>query len=144
MRTIINIIKKEFLQFKRDPKMFGIILIAPVIQLVFLGYAANLDVDQVKTVVYDQDRTTTSREFIERFTSSGYFKIEDYVSSYRKLEKDLNDGEVRLALVISQHFEEKITHRKQEKIKEPNTETCSNLKQDYLNQSQQISQCHWL
>jgi ABC-2 type transport system permease protein len=111
MKTIIHCIKKEFLQFKRDPKMFGIILIAPVIQLIFLGYAANLDVEQVKTVIYDQNRTSASRELIERFTSSGYFSIADYVSSYKELEKDLNNGEAVLALVISQNFEEKIMRR---------------------------------
>ncbi len=111
MRTIIHFIKKEFLQFKRDPKMFGIILIAPVIQLIFLGYAANLDVEQVKTIVYDQNRTSTSREFIKGFTSSGYFKIVYYAESYNELEKKLNKGESILALVISHDFEKKIFRR---------------------------------
>ena len=113
MKTIIHFIKKEFLQFKRDPKMFGIILIAPVIQLIFLGYAANLDVDNVKTVVYDMNRTSTSRQLVERFTSSGYFKIVDYVGSYNQLEDDLNKGKAILAIVISQDFEENIMRREQ-------------------------------
>ena len=111
MKTIIHFIKKEFLQFKRDPKMFGIILIAPVIQLIFLGYAANLDVDNVKTVVYDMNRTSTSRQLVERFTSSGYFKIVDYAGSYNQLEDDLNKGKAILAIVISQDFEENIMRR---------------------------------
>ena len=113
MKTIIHFIKKEFLQFKRDPKMFGIILIAPVIQLIFLGYAANLDVDNVKTVVYDMNRTSTSRQLVERFTSSGYFKIVDYAGSYNQLEDDLNKGKAILAIVISQDFEENIMRREQ-------------------------------
>ena len=41
----MNILKiflvKEFLQFIRDPKMFMVVIIAPVIQLIFLGYAAT-------------------------------------------------------------------------------------------------------
>jgi ABC-2 type transport system permease protein len=113
MRTIIYFIKKEFLQFKRDPKMFGVILVAPVIQLIFLGYAANLDVENVKMVVYDRDRTTTSRNFIEEFTSSGYFEIVDYVDSYDDLTDNLNKGKAILALVISHNFEEKIIRREQ-------------------------------
>ena len=76
MKSIIEFIKKEFLQFKRDPRMFALILIAPVIQLTFLGFAANLDVDFVRTIVFDQDKSAESRKFIERFSSSGYFKIE--------------------------------------------------------------------
>ncbi|NWF49894.1 MAG: ABC transporter permease [Ignavibacteriaceae bacterium] len=111
MKTIIHFVIKEVQQFKRDPKMFGIILIAPVIQLIFLGYAANLDVENVKAVVYDQCRTLTSREFIERFTSSGYFEITDYVSSYNELEKKLNNGEAILALVIPRDFEKNISRK---------------------------------
>jgi ABC-2 type transport system permease protein len=53
MNLILNFIKKEFLQFKRDKRMFGVILIAPVLQLIFLGYAATLDVKDVKTAVWD-------------------------------------------------------------------------------------------
>lgn len=111
MKTIIHFIIKEFQQFKRDPKMFGIILVAPVIQLIFLGYAANLDVENIKTVVYDRNKTSTSRAFIEKFTSSGYFEIVEYVSSYIKLEKKLTKGEAILGLVIPQDFEEKIARR---------------------------------
>ena len=55
MKAIIDFVRKEFLQFKRDPKMFGLILIAPVIQLTFLGFAANLDVEKVRTIIFDQD-----------------------------------------------------------------------------------------
>jgi ABC-2 type transport system permease protein len=111
MKTIIHFIKKEFLQFKRDPKMFGIILIAPVIQLIFLGYAANLDIEQVKTIIYDQNKTSTSREFIERFSSSGYFRIVNYIENYNELENNLNNGKAIFALVISKDFDKKIMRR---------------------------------
>lgn len=108
MKTIFRFVIKEFQQFKRDPKMFGINLIAPVIQLIFLGYAANLDVENIKMVVFDQNRTSISREFINRFTSSGYFEIVDYVQSYKELEKTLNQADAILGLVISRDFEKKI------------------------------------
>jgi len=108
MKSIIYFIKKEFLQFKRDPRMFGMILIAPVIQLVFLGLAANLDVDNIKTIVYDMDKSYTSRNFIERFTSSGYFTVVDYVDNYDEVTEAIDKAEVILALVIPSDFEEKI------------------------------------
>lgn len=111
MKTIITFITKEFQQFRRDPKMFGIILIAPVIQLIFLGYAANLDVENVKMVVLDNNRTSTSREFVERFTSSGYFEIVEYVRGYNQLEKKLSNAEAILGLVISKDFEKNIVRR---------------------------------
>ena len=60
MKIIINIIIKEFLQLKRDPRLFGIIFIAPMLQLILLGYAANLDINNINTIVYDQDKTEAS------------------------------------------------------------------------------------
>ena len=108
MKSIIEFIKKEFLQFKRDPKMFALILIAPVIQLTFLGFAANLDIKLVRTIVFDQDKSIASRDFIERFTSSGYFQIEKYVSSYNEIADDIDRGNAILALVIPNDFEKNI------------------------------------
>ena len=112
MKSIIEFIKKEFLQFKRDPRMFALILIAPVIQLTFLGFAANLDVRLVRTIVFDQDRSVTSRDFIERFTSSGYFEIENYVNSYDEITKEIDKGNIILALVIPIDFEKNIYNRR--------------------------------
>jgi len=96
--------------------MFGMILVAPIIQLIFLGLAANLDVDNVKTIVYDMDKSYTSRNFIERFTSSGYFQIKEYANNYDEVTKALDNAEVILALVIPSDFEEKINRRETAKV----------------------------
>jgi ABC-2 type transport system permease protein len=96
--------------------MFAIILIAPVIQLVFLGYAANLDIDNVKMIVYDQDKSSTSREFIERFTASNYFKIIEYTNYYNDIVKSLDHGNAIVGIVIPNDFEAKINRRETVKV----------------------------
>lgn len=111
MKSILEFIKKEFLQFKRDPRMFALILLAPVIQLTFLGFAANLDVDFVRTIVFDQDKSAESRNFVAKFSSSGYFKIEKYVYTYDEITKEIDDGSALLALVIPTDFEKNINRR---------------------------------
>ncbi len=116
MIKIIHFIKKEFLQFKRDPKMFGIILIAPVIQLIFLGYAANLDIDHIKMIVLDNDKTTTSRQFIERFTSSKYFNLVEYADNYENITQSLDNGKSIVAIVIPNDFEKKINRKETVKV----------------------------
>lgn len=116
MIKIIHFIKKEFLQFKRDPKMFGIILIAPVIQLIFLGYAANLDIDHIKMIVLDNDKTTTSRQFIERFTSSEYFNLVEYADNYQNITQSLDNGKSIVAIVIPNDFEKKINRKETVKV----------------------------
>ncbi|HPN37244.1 MAG TPA: ABC transporter permease [Melioribacteraceae bacterium] len=104
MNTVLVFIKKEFLQFTRDPKMFVIILVAPVIQLIFLGYAANMDVNKVYTVVFDKDRSNESKEFIRNFEKSGYFEIIDYVDNYDDLTKAIDKNNALVALIIPTDF----------------------------------------
>lgn len=111
MKTILKIVRKEFLQFKRDPKMFGIILVAPVVQLILLGYAATLDVNSVHTLIYDQDKTSSSRKLIERFESSGFFSIDYYSDNYRDVTSMIDNGKVLFALVIPKNFEKGIERR---------------------------------
>lgn len=91
--------------------MFGVILIAPVVQLIFLGYAATLDVNIVHTLVYDQDNTYESRNFIKSFTSSRFFKVDYYTDNYAQLTKNLDKGKIILALVIPKDFSKKIQRR---------------------------------
>lgn len=116
METILNIIKKEFLQFKRDPKMFGIILISPIIQLVFLGYAANFDVDIVHTTIYDMDKTEESRELLNTFESSGYFIFDSYVNNYEELQSNLESGKTILSIVIPNDYARKLNKKQPVKI----------------------------
>ncbi|MCB0748666.1 MAG: ABC transporter permease [Ignavibacteriae bacterium] len=116
MKTILHIIKKEFLQFKRDPKMFGIVLIAPIVQLLFLGYAATLDVNNVHILFMDQDKTETSRNFIERFESSGFFSIDYYADSYDELTTQINNANVLVAFVIPKDFSKNINRNETVKL----------------------------
>jgi drug efflux transport system permease protein len=112
MNIILKIIVKEFLQLKRDRRLFSIIFIAPVIQLILLGYAANLDITNVKTIVYNQDKTETSRNFIEKFQSSGYFSVDNYVNNYDQITKLIDNGTDLWAIVIPNDFEKKIQRGK--------------------------------
>lgn len=111
MLTILTIIKKEFLQFKRDPKMFGIILVAPIVQLIFLGYAANFDVNVVHTTIYDMDKSVESRNFLKSFEGSGYFSFDYYVDSYDEIQNNLERGKSILAIVIPSNFEKNINKK---------------------------------
>ncbi|MDZ4711091.1 MAG: ABC transporter permease [bacterium] len=103
---------KEFLQFIRDPKMFVVVLIAPVIQLIFLGYAANRDIHNIHTALLDQDKSVTSRKFIESFEKSGYFSIDEYALSYNEMTKLIDEGKVLIGIVIPQDFEKNISIKK--------------------------------
>jgi ABC-2 type transport system permease protein len=104
MKRILHIVRKEFLQLRQDPKMFGISIVAPVIQLVILGYAANLDVKDLPMVVCDQDRSPSSRELTAQFSGAGYFRIVGLVERTDDIDTFLDNGKATLALVIPNGF----------------------------------------
>jgi ABC-2 type transport system permease protein len=111
MKTIIQFIIKELIQFKRDKKMLAVVFMAPILQLILLGYGANMDVDIVHTTIFDQDKTATSREYIRNLEASGYFSIDYYTSSYNELTDLINNGKTLVGIVIPQDFEKKISTR---------------------------------
>lgn len=116
MNIIKQIIIKEFLQLKRDPKLFAIAFIAPVMQLFFLGYAATMDVNTVTAIVMDYDKTETSRTLIDKFTGSGYFEITEYTDNYDRIIESLDDGDAFVAIVIPNDFEKKISRNESVKL----------------------------
>ena len=72
---LLSIIRKEFIHILRDPRSLAIMFIIPIVQLILLGYAATTDIRRLNTAVYDADRTTQSRQLIEAYRASDYFRI---------------------------------------------------------------------
>lgn len=100
MRTLLNILIKELLQLRRDPKILPILFGAPVLQLFILGYAATTDIKRVELALCDLDRTPTSRSLSERFTRSGYFRLVTSADDQTDLDALLLAGKARVALTI--------------------------------------------
>jgi ABC-2 type transport system permease protein len=101
---IYHILLKEFLQGFRDPRMKGVIFIAPVIQLLLFGYAVSTDVRNVSTAVYDLDQTRESRELLSRFFSSGYFQAKEEVTHVSRIRNLMDRGKVSAAIQINRGF----------------------------------------
>jgi drug efflux transport system permease protein len=100
MQRLRFLVWKEFLELRKDPKLFGVVVIAPIVQLTMLGYAATTDVRDVPVVVADADRSPSSRELIARFEGSRNFSIVGVVSTTPEVEPYLQLGTAWLALSI--------------------------------------------
>ncbi len=105
MNTIRTIVRKEFLHIRRDRKMLPIVIIAPVLQLVLLGYAANLDVRYLRLAVHDDDRSPTSRALAAEFLDTDYFVPGGTPNGPGEIQKVLVAGVADLVLVIPAGFE---------------------------------------
>ncbi len=103
-RRIRPVVRKEFLQIRRDPRSLIILLVFPAVLVLFIGYALNFDVKHISLVVFDQDGTAQSREFLRSFANTEYFDYNYSVQSYKEIDHLLNDGEALIAIVIPVDF----------------------------------------
>jgi ABC-2 type transport system permease protein len=98
MQRLRFLVWKEFLELRQNPRLFGIVVVAPIIQLTMLGYAATTDVKDVPVLIVDGDRTPASRELISRFEASRNFSIADTVTTVAEIDPYLERGRAWLAL----------------------------------------------
>lgn len=104
MRGLINMLVKELLQLRRDPKILPILFIAPVVQLTILGYAATTDIRRVELSVCDLDRTASSRELVDSFVASTYFALVSTVPDQEVLATTLDSGQAKIGITIPTGF----------------------------------------
>ena len=101
---IWHMLRKEFIQVFRDPKMRGVIFLMPIIQLLVFGYAVTTDVRNVATAVLDFDNSVASRELVARFVESGYFQVVEHAADEGRARELLDRGRVRTVLRMNRGF----------------------------------------
>ncbi|APQ16099.1 ABC transporter permease [Maribacter hydrothermalis] len=112
MNTILYIIQKEFKQIFRNKAMLPIIFVLPLIQLVILSNAATFEVKNVKFGYIDHDKTSFSRDLIEKFNASKYFNVISNFPSAKLANADMLEGYVDVVLEIPLHFEKNLLKEK--------------------------------
>jgi len=104
IKRVGHLLTKELIELRSDPRLFGIVIMAPIIQLFVLGYAATTDVKDVPLLVADGDRSAESRRLIDRFDASANFYIVDVVTGGGAVEQHLEHGTAWMALTIPPGF----------------------------------------
>ncbi|HWQ13322.1 MAG TPA: ABC transporter permease [Roseiflexaceae bacterium] len=97
---ILPVIRKEFIHIIRDPRTLAVMFVAPLMQLILLGYAATTDVRNVPLAVFDQDRSPQSRQLVEAFVQSDQFAVARYVASERELAALVDTGAARAGVIV--------------------------------------------
>lgn len=103
-RKIQAVARKEFYHLIRDFRSLYLAFAIPLLLILLFGYALSLDVDHVKTVVVDFDRTDLSRDFLSKFEASPYFDVIAHVDNIREVTRYLDHGWTTLAVLIPPDF----------------------------------------
>jgi len=111
MKTVLAIIQKEFLQIFRNRMMIPIIFIMPVVQLVILVYAANLEMKEINMVIIDRDLSDFSRQLSQKFAASPFFNIV-FSQSPDKANTLMKKDKADIIVNIPADFEKKLIKEK--------------------------------
>jgi len=100
LKNIKAIARKEYLHLIRDFRSLYLAFFIPLLLILLFGYALSLDVQDIKTVVVDHDRTMESRDFIGKLNASVYFKIIGHLADSAAAIEALDRNQAILAIVI--------------------------------------------
>jgi ABC-2 type transport system permease protein len=116
MKTVLAIIWKEFVQLRRDPRLFPVLFLSPILQLLLLGYAADLDVKHIPSVICDMDRSAASRRLLDGFVNSGYFTVRARVGRMEDIDHFLDEGDAAMAFIVPRGFGDKVAGGKETSV----------------------------
>ena len=99
-KNIKAIARKEYFHLIRDFRSLYLAFFIPLLLILLFGYALSLDVQNIKTIVVDHDKTMESRDFIRKLDASVYFRIIDYLANSSAAIDSLDGNRAILAIVI--------------------------------------------
>jgi len=101
---ILSVMKKEFIEIRRDTRSLAFVLAMPAMMLFLYGYGISSDVKHVPLVVYDRDGTPAARELIRRLASTDHFTVTAEAASLRELRRSIDTGRAKVGLLIPEDF----------------------------------------
>jgi ABC-2 type transport system permease protein len=100
IRRIWAVVQKEFIQTVRDRSTLVMLLIMPMIQLVLLGFAIDMNVDHIPIVVADQSLDEASRAYVDAMVASSYFDVIGSVPDEEAVIEAIDAGRAQGGIVI--------------------------------------------
>jgi ABC-2 type transport system permease protein len=104
LSRILHIVWKELVQIRRDRRMFILVMMMPLLELLIFGYVVATDVDHISLAVCDYSHTAESRAYVEQLERSRYFRVRAACAGVDAIDHLLDHGTVRVALVIPPDF----------------------------------------
>jgi ABC-2 type transport system permease protein len=101
---VLALAHKEWMHIVRDVRTLYFALGMPVVMLIIFGYAVSFDIDQVPTVVVDQDRTQQSRQLLQHVFSGPTFRAVAVFEDPRDVEHSFRRGEAKLGIVVPRGY----------------------------------------
>lgn len=97
---LLAVVRKEIRQTLQDRRVLFLLVVAPFLQLLVFGFAIDLGVDAVPTVVVDQDRSPEGRALVAGLLADGTLVEVGEAASVAEAEAALARGEAAAAVFL--------------------------------------------
>jgi ABC-2 type transport system permease protein len=108
LSRFVAVMRKEFVQMRRDRLTFAMIVGIPILQLVLFGYAINTDPKSLPTAIVDHDRSAFSRSVTAAIANTGYFAIVATPASDAAADRLLARGTIQFVVSIPPDFSRRL------------------------------------
>ncbi len=112
MQMLRILLKKEFLQIIRDKTILGMVIMAPIVQLCVLPFAADYEMKNIDITIVDRDHSSLSQQLIHKIPASGYFKITGFTDAYSTAMRSIEEDKTNIILEIPHNFEKNLKQHK--------------------------------
>lgn len=116
-QRFFSIVKKEFIQIKRDKASLIIAIMTPIIMMLLFGYAVNTELENINTAVLDMSNTKESKDLIKTFDDTKYFKVTENAESMDEVTHDINAGKIHAAIIVPSDYAEKLSKNQKPGLK---------------------------
>ena len=115
MKLIMAIVRKEFIQLRRDPRLIAFIIFMPILLTTLFGYALKLEPDNVRMAYVDNDMSFFSSLIKTNIWSEGYFNLYE-VGSVDEIRNEIRLGRARAGLYIPSVFSAELVENNQPSV----------------------------
>ena len=95
-----HLIRKEFLQIRRNPFLPKLILLFPIVIMCIMPWVMQMEVKNIVVDVVDIDHTVESQRLVQQIAASNYFIFGGQKASYAEAIKDIEKGKADVILEI--------------------------------------------
>jgi len=144
MKRFIGFLKKEFYHIFRDKRSLFILFGMPVAQIMLFGFAITNEINNVNIAIFDKSKDVTTKEIINKISSSTYFTVEQFIINEAEIETIFKKGKVKAVLIFEKDFSKNLIKENNASVQiitdatDPNTaNTISNYANSMLQKYQQ-------
>ena len=108
MKRFKGFVQKEFYHIFRDRRSLFILFGMPIAQIMLFGFAITNEISNVDIAILDRSNDATTKEIINKISSSKYFSILQVLDSESEIEPAFKKGKVKAVLYFENDFSKKL------------------------------------